>query len=670
MNSKKSGHIVEHFQQQALSKVMSKVRGNLCQHNIILHGPPGAGKSSLIRVIAGSGPFRKHVCTQDADNVVCAVQKIQMKQFKIIEKHELIDMLANFVKNSMVNDENELEKEENAREILKVEELGEKNACESVKKDQKNSRKHPEGKFNEKDPQKVEFQEECIEDEISEEHLEENSIDKDSEPEEFTDEYMTEDHLPSRKLKKRKERNKRHPKREQISGRKFRNWTRNTEKRSGIVKSPAVQFPEVSTHFISRRSPAVDIKKKMKIPQPSLEAFSLPWQHVIDSGGQPHFHDILPLAYPNTSLFILVIRLTEGLNGKAKVCIYKDHNIYPMPDDLVLTNQEYIVRMCRTAASCVNTANFFPHVMIVGTHKDEAIFKSTKGKSMVREINEGLKDIRKKFENVLLCKSDDETIFDINTMATGEEHQMYTEELQKCISGVLTEKNNMHSIPLKWLAFQLDLDQCGGVVRMSKCYKDGHDLGMSREDVRDALLCFSRAALLLYYPDDIPDLVLTNVDPIMDRLSRLIIATVTPSNPSLHAPSKKLRECGLFNKTFLSKIFSDIQCHDLSDNEFLKLLKCLRITANVCGEEYFLPCALSSKPPLQSSDFEMQCFPLVFTWNKFILPHGFFLLLPLNYYAIQIIMKMMCTISLFVRMPFNGKKKYRCTKQVVKYQAL
>ena len=621
---------MEYFQRQDLSKVMSKVHGNLCQYNIVLHGPPGAGKSSLMRLIAGSGPLRKHVCTQDADNVVHAVHKIRMKQFKIIEKHELIDMLANFVKNSIVDDENELEKKESVREILKEEEFREKNACESEKEDQKNNRKHPEGRFGEKEPQKVEFKEECIEDEMAEEHLEENSIDKDSEPEEFTDEYMTEVYLSSRKSKKRKERKKRHPKREQMPGRKFRELTRNTEMRSGNVKkpktlSPAVQFPEVSAHSISRRSLAVDIKKKMKISQPSLEAFSLPWQHVVDSGGQPHFHDILPLAYPNTSLFILVIRLIEGLNGKLKVCICKDHDIYPMPDDLVLTNQEYIVRMCRIAASCVNTANCFPHVMIVGTHKGEGIFKTTNGKSMVREINEGLKNIRKEFENVLLCKSDDETIFDINTMATGEEHQMYTEELQKCISGVLTEKNNMHSIPLKWLAFQLDLDQCGGVVRMSKCYQDGHDLGMSREDVRDALLCFSRAALLLYYPDDIPDLVLTNVDPIMDRLSRLVIATLTPNpNPSLHDQSERLRKCGLFNKNVLSKIYSDIQCHDLSDYEFLKLLECLRITANVQGEEYFLPCALSSKPPLQSSDFEMQCFPLVFTWNKSILPHGFF----------------------------------------------
>ena len=157
VNSKKSRKIVEYFQQQGLSKVLSKVRGNLCQHNIVLHGPPGAGNGSLMRVITGSGPLRKHVCTQDADNVVHAVHKIQLKQFNIIEKHELIDMLANFVKNSMVNDENELEKKENAREILKVEELGEKNACESVKKGQKNRRK-----FGENEPQRVEFKEDCL----------------------------------------------------------------------------------------------------------------------------------------------------------------------------------------------------------------------------------------------------------------------------------------------------------------------------------------------------------------------------------------------------------------------------------------------------------------------------------------------------------------------------
>ena len=60
-------------------------------------------------------------------------------------------------------------------------------------------------------------------------------------------------------------------------------------------------------------------------------------------------------------------------------------------------------------------------------------------------------------------------------------------------------------------------------------------------------------------------------------------------------------------------------------NKFLKLLEYLKIAFPVENNNYFLPSALSLKPPVDDSPFPMSCVPLVFTWNKQFLPHGFFL---------------------------------------------
>ena len=46
-------------QQEAFIKAMSEGGGNLSQSNIVMHGPPGAGKTSLKRVILGQPPLPK-----------------------------------------------------------------------------------------------------------------------------------------------------------------------------------------------------------------------------------------------------------------------------------------------------------------------------------------------------------------------------------------------------------------------------------------------------------------------------------------------------------------------------------------------------------------------------------------------------------------------------------
>ena len=71
-------------------------------------------------------------------------------------------------------------------------------------------------------------------------------------------------------------------------------------------------------------------------------------------------------------------------------------------------------------------------------------------------------------------------------------------------------------------------------------------------------------------------------------------------------------------------MFSDIQSHDLSNDEFLKLLQCLKIAVHVRNGEHFLPSALSLKPRPEDATFKMATVPLVFHWGERLLPNGFF----------------------------------------------
>ena len=359
--------------------------------------------------------------------------------------------------------------------------------------------------------------------------------------------------------------------------------------------------------------------------EPSSEMFDVDWMYLTDSGGQPQFLDVLPLLYGKESLHIVVTRLNECLD-KPKVRFYnKGEDLYTLPNQLTLTSQEFIERACQIAEAKAMSGKFVRKVMVVGTPKDKL---GINGEARLKKINEELRKIHQKYDSILICKSEDEVIFAVNAMApVGKERQQYTEELQDCILKAVEKTGEVIDVPLKWLAFHLDLDKKGGIVRKSECYKTGEILGMGRSDVDEALKYFDKVGLLLHYPDDVPDLVFTKMESLISRISRLITASFITPGRCVTAPYKRLREKGLFNKSLLPTIFEDLyeSGEKLSDDDFLKILECLKISVHVGDDDYFLPSALSLQPPVDDSPFPMSCVPLVYLWDEQILPHGFFL---------------------------------------------
>ena len=368
------------------------------------------------------------------------------------------------------------------------------------------------------------------------------------------------------------------------------------------------------------------IKKKLMDAKTSSKMFNSHWHHYVDSGGQPQFLDVLPLLYGSPSHFIVVMRMTEGLDDRPKVRFYKQgDDVYELPDHLVLTNREMIVRTCQIAQSIAKATSgeFVPRVFVIGTHKDK--LGSLSFFWYHRKLNKELSPIYKLYSDVLIQKSPEKFIFPINAMSKGEERRQYTEEIQQHIRSATKKCGKAVDVPLKWLTLHLEIDKGEGVVRMSECYEVGRKLGMREERVRLALEFLNQAALILYYPKDVPDLVLTKLDPFTGRLSRLIKASfISPDN----GPAKEsieLREKGVFKKGFLKRVFESIEDHLISDEEFLKLLESLKVAVHIGGDEYFLPSALSLEPPTEGSSFENGPVPLALLWGDLILPHGFFL---------------------------------------------
>ena len=512
----------------AVAKAIEEGEGDLVQSNIVLHGPPGAGKSSVKRLIIGLPPLpkEKHTSTDIVENAVRAISTSQMKHFKVIENEELIGMIANEVDHHKPQ----------------------------IKKEGKHSNNQTKPTASGKE-----------------------SLQSTAKPAPVS-----------------------------TTG-------------SSLYSDEGSLPPQVSLKAASTQS----IRDRLSKARGPVKIFDSHWHHVVDSGGQPQFQDILPLVYRNPSFNIVVVRLTDGLDTKPKVCFYEEgQNVYTLPNHLAPSNRQSIISMCQMAASQASLGGVAPYVMIVGTHRD---MLGRNSEAKIREWNQGLAGIKEEFRNVLIPKSAKEIIFDVNTMAPeGAKRQEYTKELQECITAVTEQHASPVKVPLRWLAYQLDLDKGEGVVRISDCNKTGEGLGMREEDVKFALQFFTKVAMIFYFPEDIPDLVLTKMDPFIGKLLKLVKASFIPPKYCPTDESDKLRKKGLFHKSFLAKAFQDMKTNILQDEEFLKLLECLKIAVHVGGGVYFLPSALSLEPSSNELTFEMHSIPLVFSWGERILPHGFF----------------------------------------------
>ena len=382
--------------------------------------------------------------------------------------------------------------------------------------------------------------------------------------------------------------------------------------------SASKDFPDSSSESVSPTLSKIgDMLKNGKF---SSDLFNSEWHHLIDSGGQSQYQDIFPFLYKNRSFQIVLMRLIDGLDEKLPNCYtVKGKNALENQQRLQLTNRQYIEKMCQIAAS----ANPPSKVMIVGTHKDRL---GDDAEAKIEKLNQVLKDIRKKYDDVLICKSDDEIIFDINTMAEGEEREEYTQELQEIMRDVFEELATSTTVPFRWLAFQLDISKGNGVVNMDYCHKSGKAVGMKVAAIKSALMYLNKAALLLYYPNDIPDVILTSVDPLVSKLSQLVKASFITPKRDLSTKCERLRDTGIFDLEFLKHVPEDTPS-TLSNDLFLKLLLCLRIADYVGNDEYFLPSALSLYQPCEQ--FSYSCIPVGFVWkdsgdNDRFLPHGFF----------------------------------------------
>jgi len=109
-------------------------------------------------------------------------------------------------------------------------------------------------------------------------------------------------------------------------------------------------------------------------PSGSRKLLEVDWAYIVDSGGQPQFHEILPAFIHYASACVFITKLNEPLTDHPTIAYYSQDGQQHGPPYCLLLTHEQMLRYCFQALqSChctSSTPQSGPMVFVAGTHKD------------------------------------------------------------------------------------------------------------------------------------------------------------------------------------------------------------------------------------------------------------------------------------------------------------
>ena len=247
--------------------------------------------------------------------------------------------------------------------------------------------------------------------------------------------------------------------------------------------------------------------------------------HVVDTGGQPEFMEVIPSLIHNSHIIALVVNLAQSFDDHSQMAFHEDGRKFKRPHPFVLTNRQMILQLIRTmqAKRSMNEDQQFK-IIVIGTHRDKLWFKS---KATIAAANMELKSIfLPAFKKELIAyRSDDEILFPLNSLKPNRDDKAILDEIRKKISDAsLGEEID---IPPSFFMFEQDAikyaKQHGReILSFGECVEVGSPLKMGQARILEALNYFHQHNIFLYFPDVLPDLIFTDPQAPLDFVNMVV----------------------------------------------------------------------------------------------------------------------------------------------------
>ena len=349
------------------------------------------------------------------------------------------------------------------------------------------------------------------------------------------------------------------------------------------------------------------------------ELISSIWIYFTDSGGQPQFHELLPLFIHDVSSIILVSRLSDRLDDHPPDEYYQDGQLVGEKSSTHLTTTEHIKCLTSSLLSRSAAEGGIPNIIMVGTHRDKASECSEsieeKNKKLLKIFGPELK------KHLIFYAGVENLLFPVNTIDPEE----LDREVARLIR-IAVERSELVKevkVPIWWFILEILIQRLAKklgkrVLSWEQCVKIAYALGFSKRSFNAALKFFNKLNVIKY-SSALPDVVFVDSQVPLDNVSDLVQMGYLlrhGAGPSLLSGNWE-RFC---NEGVVTLEFMDSTCKHFEEGIFespqlLKLLQDRLVVVLLEAGEYFMPAlldVLSQKELEKHRVFSSPAAPLLF----------------------------------------------------------
>ena len=362
--------------------------------------------------------------------------------------------------------------------------------------------------------------------------------------------------------------------------------------------------------------------------------------NLMDTGGQPEFHEILPIILQGPSLHLLFFNLYLNLTDKVDIEYIGETPNAPITYKSNYNTLQMLHQLLSSFYSISKDAGFSTAVLIA-THVD--LLEEESKKQIITEKNDDLtKEFKQSdfYDHFLTFPNNDDgknVIFHpVNNMYGAKEEMA---KMRNFLTDLIASKRfTSEELPCIWVVFHMILrrryEKPTGVCTLHQCTELAIECGIEKAHVHDVLEYFHHNLGTVLYYKDVPklnEIVICDPDILFQRITYLITASFGGIK-DCHDWAKKIRTTGEIPEFLFNNAISSSKGSPLTVEHLLNLLTHYNvITKMTYGEneavKYFMPCLLLPDPQfniITVTPEQLKSQPLLIKFKGGYIPVGVF----------------------------------------------
>ena len=405
---------------------------------------------------------------------------------------------------------------------------------------------------------------------------------------------------------------------------------------------PSKSSPDLPTQREGEADTLEDAKKLMQEVLSSRKLRSIKdiekttTLYFMDTGGQPEFHEIMPIILNGPALHLIFFNLAFDLNEPIPIEFFHqdgtDSTITYMSS---YTGKQMIFQLLSSLYyfSKSLSPDSEPAAVLIGTHLDQ--LKGDDEMKVNGFLNQLFTNTEFHGQGFLTYPTRDKsTIFTPVNNYSGDEEEMH--RLQAFLKQVIHNRFSPVELPSSWLFFHLLLrhhyENSPGVCELTECRALARGCGLDEDDVPQVLRYIHQHLGTILFFEDVPglnELVICDPNALFKGIYQLV-AVSFGGDKGYHTIAAEIRKTGEIHARVLKRISTQSSSSLLKNEHIIELLTHFKILTKLPSDDgviYFMPCLLRPNNSLELSCKALQTLhppPLLVRFKGNYIPMGVF----------------------------------------------